>query len=47
MAPTRQEAMIVEEVLFIRLTAHNRAQMELFFIDGTSKSYEFPVEVSF
>ena len=44
MAPTRQEAMIVEEVLFIRLTAHNRAQMELFFIDGTSKSYEFPVE---
>ena len=39
MAPTRQEGMIVNEVVFIRLTSHSRAQMELFFTDGTSKSY--------
>ena len=44
MAPTRQEGLIVNEVIFVRLTAHNRAQMELFFMDGTSKSYELPVE---
>ena len=44
MTPTRQEGMIVNEVVFIRLTSHSRAQMELFFTDGTSKSYEFPIQ---
>ena len=44
MTPTRQEGMIVNEVVFIRLTSHSRAQMELFFTAGTSKSYEFPIQ---
>jgi hypothetical protein len=44
MAPTRQEGIIVDEVIFVRLTSHSRAHMELIFTDGTSKSYELPVD---
>tara|TARA_R100000152_G_C6769705_1_gene195643 strand:- start:1085 stop:1312 length:228 start_codon:yes stop_codon:yes gene_type:complete len=44
MAPTRQEGLIVDHVIFQRLTAHDRAHFELYFMDGTSKSYELPVD---
>ena len=44
---TRKEGLIVTEVMFCDPTGHGRGHFELFFTDGSSRSYELPVESLF